>query len=73
MLNFGLLNKTSPCCRFVIFNERTNGKYGIFPVFFREDEPLKIDDKTYEGGANRVSLLQAGKKSIWGIGYRLYA
>ena len=29
------------------------------PVCFWEDDPIQLEDNEYEGGANRVSLVQA--------------
>ena len=47
-----------PCCGFYTFDEEPNGNYDICPVCFWEDDP-QLEDNKYEGGANRVSLVQA--------------
>ena len=41
------------------FNDKPNGNYDICPVCFWEDDPIQLEDVEYEGGANRVSLVQA--------------
>ena len=48
-----------PCCGFYTFKEPPGGNYDICPVCFWEDDPIQLEDETYEGGANRVSLKQA--------------
>ena len=48
-----------PCCGFYTFDEKPNGNYDICPVCFWEDDPIQLEDNEYEGGANRVSLVQA--------------
>ena len=48
-----------PCCGFYTFNEQPNGNYDICPVCFWEDDPIQLEDPSYEGGANKVSLFQA--------------
>ena len=48
-----------PCCGFYTFEHRPNGTYDICKVCFWEDDPIQLDDPNYEGGANKVSLLQA--------------
>lgn len=50
-----------PCCGYYTFNERPSGNYDICPVCFWEDDPIQLNDSSYKGGANRVSLLQARK------------
>ena len=45
-----------PCCGFYTVDEKPRGNYDICPVCFWEDDPLQLEDETYEGGANRVSL-----------------
>ena len=44
--------------------ERPNGNYDICPVCFWEDDPIQMEDETFEGGANTVSLLQARSNFI---------
>lgn len=48
-----------PCCGFYTFDEKPNGTFDICPVCFWEDDNIQLNDETYEGGANRVSLVQA--------------
>lgn len=53
-----------PCCGFYTFKERPNGNYDICEVCFWEDDPIQLENETYEGGANHVSLVQARKNFI---------
>lgn len=48
-----------PCCGYYTFEERES--YDICPVCFWEDDPVQLNNPTFEGGANEVSLLQAQK------------
>lgn len=48
-----------PCCGYYTFDNEPNGSYDICPVCFWEDDPIAIDDTTFVGGANHVSLQQA--------------
>lgn len=48
-----------PCCGYYTFDYEPNGSYGICPVCFWEDDLIALDDPTFVGGANRVSLQQA--------------
>lgn len=48
-----------PCCGYYTFENQPNGSYDICKVCFWEDDPIQLDDPTFEGGANRVSLQQA--------------
>ena len=48
-----------PCCNYYTFDSKPEGEYDICPVCFWEDDPITIDDTTFVGGANRVSLQQA--------------
>ena len=50
-----------PCCGYYTFSEKPNGNYSICDVCFWEDDPIQMEDPTYEGGANHVSLLQGQK------------
>jgi len=47
------------CCGYNTLNEKPNGTYQICSICFWEDEPIQSADLNYEGGANRVSLIQA--------------
>ncbi|WP_437921614.1 CPCC family cysteine-rich protein [Sphingobacterium sp. LRF_L2] len=53
-----------PCCGHKTFTEKPNGTYGICPVCFWEDDPVQLDDPSYEGGANLTSLKQAQKNFL---------
>jgi len=50
-----------PCCGYYTFDNRPDGSYDICKVCFWEDDPIQLEDPTYEGGANKVSLIQAKK------------
>lgn len=47
-----------PCCGYNTLNEAPTGTYNICKVCFWEDDQIQFDDPNYEGGANRVSLIQ---------------
>jgi len=47
------------CCSNYTFDVKPDGNYAICKVCFWEDDPIQMEDPTYEGGANRVSLIQA--------------
>jgi hypothetical protein len=53
-----------PCCGYKTFAEQPNGSYDICPVCFWEDDLIQLNDPTYKGGANRVSLKQGQKNFI---------
>lgn len=44
-----------PCCGYYTFDERPSGSYDICPVCFWEDDPVQLDDPSYEGGENTVN------------------
>ena len=48
-----------PCCGYYTFDKKVEGNYEICPVCFWEDDPIQMADPLYEGGANKVSLMQA--------------
>lgn len=48
-----------PCCGYYTFNEKPSGD--ICKVCFWEDDLIQLDNPSYEGGANNVSLNQARK------------
>lgn len=48
-----------PCCGYFTFDNKPDGSYDICKVCFWEDDPIQLGDPTYEGGANKVSLIQA--------------
>lgn len=47
------------CCRWLAQPDTPAGTYDVCPDCGWEDDPLQAVDPTAEGGANRVSLLQA--------------
>lgn len=53
-----------PCCGFYTFEEKPDGNYDICPVCFWEDDHIQLQDETYEGGANHVSLKDAKKNYV---------
>jgi len=50
-----------PCCGYNTLTEPTSGTYNICEICFWEDDPIQFNDPNYEGGVNRVSLLQGQK------------
>ncbi|MBQ5602468.1 MAG: hydrolase [Clostridia bacterium] len=48
-----------PCCGFYTLDIPM--EYDICPVCYWEDDPAQRKDETYDGGANKVSLIQARK------------
>lgn len=50
-----------PCCGCYTFDNKPDGSYDICQVCFWEDDPIQLEDPTFEGGANKVSLIQAQK------------
>lgn len=48
-----------PCCAFLTLPEKPPGTYAVCPVCYWEDDETQFHDSTYEGGANRVSLIAA--------------
>ena len=50
-----------PCCGYNTFTEPPTGTYNICKICFWEDDPIQFGDPNYEGGANRVSLIQGQK------------
>lgn len=53
-----------PCCGFYTFDEKPNGSYDICPVCFWEDDLIQLENIEYEGGANKVSLVQARRNFL---------
>ena len=47
-----------PCCGYDTLTEEPPGTYDICPICFWEDDPVQFSDPDYEGGANRISLVQ---------------
>lgn len=50
-----------PCCGYKTFHNPPDGSYNICQVCYWEDDPIQLEDPFYEGGANRISLIQAQK------------
>ena len=50
-----------PCCGYNTLDEAPNGTYNICDICFWEDDPVQLENPNYEGGANRVSLIQGRK------------
>ena len=48
-----------PCCGYYTLD--TRDEYDICKVCFWEDDPVQRRDETDDGGANKVSLIQARK------------
>ena len=53
-----------PCCGFYTFDYIPDGSYDICKVCFWEDDPFQLQNPAYEGGANKVSLIQARKNFL---------
>ena len=50
----------APCCDFLTMDGPDRDTYVICPVCGWEDDPVQYNDPDREGGANTVSLNQAG-------------
>lgn len=50
-----------PCCGHNSLDEEPTGTYQICEICFWEDDPIQFYDWNYEGGANKVSLIQGQK------------
>ena len=50
-----------PCCGYLTYTREPSGTYDICPVCYWEDDPVQLEDENFEGGANKVSLVQARK------------
>ncbi|GAB3532929.1 CPCC family cysteine-rich protein [Pontibacter brevis] len=53
------LDEYCPCCGYDTFEGEERLQYIICPICFWEDDPIQFSEPEYEGGANRVSLVQA--------------
>ncbi len=47
-----------PCCGYNTLAEKPSGTYQVCEICFWEDDPIQFEDWNYEGGANKVSLIQ---------------
>lgn len=54
-----IINFKCPCCGCFTLNDREQNKFQTCPVCFWEDDSVQLDDPSYEGGANLVSLNKA--------------
>ena len=48
-----------PCCGYLTLDEKPPGTYEICKVCFWEDDNVQFDDPSFEGGANKESLIQS--------------
>jgi hypothetical protein len=55
------LDEYCPCCGYNTFEGEERLQYIICPICYWEDDPIQFSEPEYEGGANRVSLVQAQK------------
>ncbi|MFC6222181.1 CPCC family cysteine-rich protein [Hymenobacter artigasi] len=49
-------NYPCPCCGFYTLAVPPDGSFDICPVCFWEDDYVQLNDPTYTGGANKLSL-----------------
>lgn len=52
-------NYKCPCCEYYTFDEQASGTFQICSVCYWEDDGVQLNDPTYRGGANVVSLNEA--------------
>lgn len=50
-----------PCCGYNTLIEPPSGTYNICTICYWEDDPIQLENPNYQGGANRVSLIQGQK------------
>jgi hypothetical protein len=55
------LDDYCPCYGYNTFEGEERLQYIICPICFWENDPIQFSEPEYEGGANRVSLVQAQK------------
>ncbi|WP_060873755.1 CPCC family cysteine-rich protein [Myroides odoratus] len=48
-----------PCCGYFTLNNNVGNTFQLCLVCYWEDDGIQFEDPSYEGGANRVSLIQA--------------
>ena len=53
-----------PCCGYLTLDEEPPGTFDICPVCGWEDDNVQFDDPSFQGGANRVSLMQARRNFL---------
>jgi cysteine-rich CPCC protein len=54
-----------PCCDFLTLDEPPTGTFQICAVCGWEEDNVQYEDPDYEGGANRIGLLEARKNITW--------
>ncbi len=59
MMSNGKIKYQCPCCGCYTFDNQPSGGFTICPVCFWEDDPVQLEDETFKGGANTISLLEA--------------
>jgi len=61
------------CCGYYTFEENVIMNHDICPVCFWENDDLQIDDPTYRGGANSMSLNEARENfKLFGVSNKNY-
>lgn len=53
------MNFPCHCCGYLTIEGEASGTFLICPICFWEDDNVQCDDPTFEGGANKVSLIEA--------------
>jgi Cysteine-rich CPCC len=53
-----------PCCGYKSLKTEYYGSYSICPICFWEDDQIQLEDPTYAGGANKLSLIDCQKNYI---------
>jgi hypothetical protein len=48
-----------PCCGYLTLSDEAGNTFQLCLVCYWEDDGVQFKDPTYEGSANRVSLIQA--------------
>jgi hypothetical protein len=53
-----------PCCGYKTLETEYYGSYSLCPVCFWEDDQIQLEDPSYSGGANPLSLLECQRNYI---------
>ncbi len=53
-----------PCCGFYTQSSPAGTGHGVCPVCYWEDDRVQLEDPSFAGGANSVSLIQAKENFI---------
>lgn len=48
-----------PCCDYYTLSEKAGNTFQLCPVCFWEDDGVQLNDTTYTGGANELSLQES--------------